>query len=101
MLDLSKLAHKMPYIGEEMQKDAMASGQRLKLAQSLCGAIEVEKDKFIQVQEEWSDRVIFNAATPIEPISTCIDIKPVLKSHSVFSADGSQIAPSHHAIAYC
>ncbi len=101
MLDLSKLAHKMPYIGEEMQKDAMASGQRLKLAQSLFGAIEVEQDKFIQVQEEWSDRVIFNAATPIEPISTCIDIKPVLKSHSVFSADGSQIAPSHHEIAYC
>ena len=101
MLDLSKLAEKMPYIGEEMQKDALASVQRLRLAQSLLHEIEKEQDKFIKAQEKWSDRVIFNAATPVEPISTCVDIEPISTSHSVFSTDGSQIAPSHHEIAYC
>jgi hypothetical protein len=101
MLDLSKLASKMPYIGQEMQKDAVASGQRLQLAQTLFQAIEIQQDKFIQAQAEWSDRVIFNAATPIEPIATVVDIEPFSRSHSVFSTDGSQIAPSHHEIAYC
>ncbi len=101
MLDLSKLAKKMPDIGVEMQKDIVASGQRLRLAQSLFQEIEKEQDKFTEAQNQWLDRSIFNAATPIEPISTCIDIQPVTTSHSVFSADGSQIAPSHHEIAYC
>lgn len=101
MLDLSKLASKMPYIGKEMQKDAAASGQRLQLAQALFQEIESKQDKYIEAQSEWHDRIIFNAATPIEPISTVVDIQPFLNSHSVFSTDGSQIAPSHHEIAYC
>jgi hypothetical protein len=101
MLDLSKLASKMPYIGKEMQKDAVASGQRLQLAQALFQEIESNQDKYIEAQEEWHDRIIFNAATPIEPISTVVDIQPLINSHSVFSTDGSQIAPSHHEIAYC
>ena len=101
MLDLSKLANKMPYIGKEMQKDALANGQRLQLAQTLFQEIEIQQDKYIEAQEEWIDRVIFNAATPIESISTVVDIKPLINSHSVFSTDGSQIAPSHHEIAYC
>ena len=101
MLDLAKLASKMPNMGQEMQKDALASVERLRLAQSLLPWLKREQDTFIKTQEEWRDRLIFTAATPMESITTCVDVESAPLSHSVFSADGSQIAPSHHEIAYC
>ncbi|WP_373478653.1 DNA double-strand break repair nuclease NurA [Geminocystis sp.] len=101
MLDLAKLAQQMPNIGLEMQKDALASVERLKLAQSVLIKTVKSQNLFIKIQEEWCDRLIFTPATPIEPITTCIDIELAEFNHSVFSADGSQIAPSHHEIAYC
>lgn len=101
MLDLAKLARQMPNMGQQMQKEALASVERLKLAQSLLIDTEKNLDTFIKTQEEWLDRLIFTPATPLEPITTCINIESAPVSHSVFSADGSQIAPSHHEIAYC
>jgi hypothetical protein len=101
MLDLAKLASKMPNMGQEMQKDALASVERLKLAQSLLVKTQEQQDTFIKTQEEWRDRLIFTAATPLESITTCVDVESAPVNHSVFSADGSQIAPSHHEIAYC
>ncbi|MBL1209180.1 DNA double-strand break repair nuclease NurA [Geminocystis sp. GBBB08] len=101
MLDLAKLASKMPNMGLEMQKDALASIERLKLAQSLLIKTEQDQDTFVKTQEECYDRLIFSVATPIEPITTSIDVQSAPLNHSVFSADGSQIAPSHHEIAYC
>ncbi|NCO75303.1 MAG: DNA double-strand break repair nuclease NurA [Cyanobacteria bacterium] len=101
MLDLAKLAQQMPNIGLEMQKDALASVERLKLAQSVLIKTVKSQNLFIKIQEEWCDRLIFTPATPLEPITTCIDIELAEFNHSVFSADGSQIAPSHHEIAYC
>lgn len=101
MLDLAKLARQMPQIGQQMQKDAQASIERLKVAKQLLIEAQKTQDQLIKAQEQWCDRLIFSAATPTEPLTTAIDIKPAPVSHSVFSADGSQIAPSHHEIAYC
>jgi hypothetical protein len=50
---------------------------------------------------QWRDRVLFNAATPIDAIATAVQIPKPPKKHSVFATDGSQISPSHHEIAYC
>ncbi len=101
MLDLAKLARQMPQIGQQMQKDAQASIERLKTARHLLAQATQNQDTLIKAQEQWGDRLIFSAATPIEPLTTAIDIASAPVSHSVFSADGSQIAPSHHEIAYC
>ena len=101
MLDLSKLAQEIPNISREMQKDAVAGQKRMMLARSLFEQVRKDQESFVETQEQWREKIIFNAATPIEPIDTCIDILPIASKHSVFSADGSQIAPSHHEIAYC
>ena len=101
MLDLSKLAQEIPHIGNQMRKDAVAGQQRMELAMSLFEEVKSNQEHFVETQSQWQEQIIFNAATPIEPIETCIDILPIASKHSVFSTDGSQIAPSHHEIAYC
>lgn len=101
MLDLAKLMRQIPAMKEEMQKSALASIERLKTAESLLIKAQKEQDTLIEAQQQWLDRLIFTSATPIEPIMTAIDIPIANYYHSVFCTDGSQIAPSHHEIAYC
>jgi hypothetical protein len=55
----------------------------------------------VQRRTQWRDRLSFTAAVPIEGISTCYDIDAAPRTHTVLATDGSQIAPSHHEIAYC
>ena len=101
MLDLAKLAKQIPGMGEQMKIDAIASRERLALAQSLLQKSERQQTQLVESQKQWGDRLIFTAATPVEPLNSKIDIEPPPYSHSVFATDGSQIAPSHHEIAYC
>jgi len=101
VLDLAKLARQMPDMGQEMQKEALKSAQRLEKALQLLAIVEKEQDSFINAQEEWCDRLLFTAATPQESMTKKVKIPFAPYNHSVFSADGSQIAPSHHEIAYC
>lgn len=101
MLDLAKLAKQIPGMGEQMKKEAIASLERLELAEKLLKKSLQKQKKLVKNQEIWSDRLIFNAATPVEPINTKIQVEIPPESHSVFATDGSQIAPSHHEIAYC
>ncbi|MBF2057242.1 MAG: DNA double-strand break repair nuclease NurA [Cyanobacterium sp. T60_A2020_053] len=101
MLDLAKLAQQMPQVGQEMQKEAHFSSQRLLLAEEFLKKLETRQEEFMEVYGRFRDRLIFSPATPIEPISKVIDIPSAPPRHTVFSSDGSQIAPSHHEIAYC
>jgi len=101
MLDLAKIAGQIPGISQHMHKEAIASGKRLELAQDLQFQAANRQAELIQNQEEFRDRLIFAAATPIEPLERCYEIQPAPYSHSVFATDGSQISPSHHEIAYC
>lgn len=101
MLDLTKLARQMPDIGQEIQKEALKSVQRLEKAIELLAIAEKQQDHLVKRQEEWCDRLLFNAAIPQESITKKVKIPFAPYNHSVFSADGSQIAPSHHEIAYC
>ncbi|WP_069792058.1 DNA double-strand break repair nuclease NurA [Cyanobacterium sp. IPPAS B-1200] len=101
MLDIAKLARQMPQIGQQMQKDAQASLKRLEMAQGLFSEANKHQDELIKAQEVWGDRMIFSPGTPVESLDTAIDIPDAPPSHSVFSSDGSQIAPSHHEIIYC
>ncbi|MGF1488052.1 MAG: DNA double-strand break repair nuclease NurA [Prochloraceae cyanobacterium] len=101
MLDLNKLAKKIPGIGQHLNQEAIASRLRLEKAQKLLEEAKEKQDKLTEDLEEWRDRLIFAAAKPIEPLDTAIDLDVAPESHSVFATDGSQISPSHHEIAYC
>ena len=101
MLDLNKLAKKIPGMSQHLSNEAIASRLRLEKAQKLLEEAKEEQEKLIEMQAEWGDRLIFSAAKPIEPIDTAIAIDTPPESHSVFATDGSQISPSHHEIAYC
>ena len=101
MLDLTKLTGQMQGLSQHLTLEATANRQRLELAQKhLQGALQSQFD-LVQLQEKWRDRILFASATPTEPLDTCIDIPVPPKIHTVIATDGSQIAPSHHEIAYC
>ena len=101
MLDFTKLTGQMQGLSQHLTLEATANRQRLELAQKhLQSALLCQQD-LVQRQEKWRDRILFANATPIEPLNTCIDIPVPPKIHTVIATDGSQIAPSHHEIAYC
>ncbi|MBW4665614.1 MAG: DNA double-strand break repair nuclease NurA [Chroococcus sp. CMT-3BRIN-NPC107] len=101
MLDLTKLANSMQGISQHLTTEAAASRQRMNLAQQLLSAAYAQQAALVEKQNQWRDRILFNAATPVEPLNTCIDLPVAPLVHTVIATDGSQIAPSHHEIAYC
>lgn len=101
MLDLAKIAGQIPGISQHLHKEAIASGKRLEYAQNLQRQAAKLQTELIQQQTDFRDRLLFAAATPIEPLDHCFEIPTAPYSHSVFATDGSQISPSHHEIAYC
>lgn len=101
MLDLNKLAGQMPGISQHLKQETLASRQRLELAEILTKQAWSQQTELIEKLEMWRDRLMFAVATPVESLDTAIEIEAAPYSHSVFATDGSQIAPSHHEIAYC
>ncbi len=101
MLDLTKLARAMQGISQHLTLEAAASRQRLDLAQQLLGAAYVRQAELVERQQKWRDRILFVAATPVEPLNTGIDLPIPPAVHTVIATDGSQIAPNQHEIAYC
>lgn len=101
MLDLTKLAQQMQGISQHLTLEATATRQRLERAELLMAQAYDQQAELVANQELWRDRLTFTAATPIEPLDTRIDIDTAPQAHTVIATDGSQIAPSHHEIAYC
>ena len=101
MLDLNKLARHMQGISQHLTKEVAANRQRLERAQEMYDIARTKQTELVKQQQTWRDRLLFNAATPVEPLNTRIDLEVAPKIHTVIATDGSQIAPSHHEIAYC
>jgi hypothetical protein len=101
MLDLAKLAVKIPGMSQHFKKEVAASRQRLERALQLFDLAQSQQNLLTERYHLWRDRLFFSVALPIEPLNTKVRIATAPKSHSVFATDGSQIAPSHHEIAYC
>lgn len=101
MLDLTKLARQMQGISQHLTLEAAASRQRLERAQQLQVQAQKQQAELVKKQQRWRDRIAFAAATPVESLDTSVDINTPPNSHTVIATDGSQIAPSHHEIAYC
>jgi hypothetical protein len=101
MLDINKVAKQLPGIGQHLVRENTANQQRLQLATtSLQQAIDRQVE-LAQIQQQWSNRLFFNTSIPVEPLDTRIDIAAPPAQQTVLATDGSQIAPSHHEIAYC
>ncbi|GAB4151165.1 MAG: DNA double-strand break repair nuclease NurA [Cyanobacteria bacterium J069] len=101
MLDLTKLARQMQGISQHLTAESVAARQRLERAERLLQEVQSRQADLVARQQEWGDRLGFSAARPMEPLSTRIPIEPAPRLHTVLATDGSQIAPSHHEIAYC
>lgn len=101
MLDLAKLAGQLPGISQHLRQETIISRQRLDLAQTLQQQAKNRQAELVAILEQWRDRLLFAAATPVEALDSRIAIAAPPDSHSVFATDGSQISPSHHEIAYC
>ncbi|MBD2464928.1 DNA double-strand break repair nuclease NurA [Oscillatoria sp. FACHB-1407] len=101
MLDLTKLARQMQGISQHLSQEAIASRQRLELAERLLRQASDRQADLVTLQHTWRDRLGFTAAEPVEPLDTRVAISAAPNLHTVLATDGSQIAPSHHEIAYC
>jgi hypothetical protein len=101
MLDLIKLSRQMQGIGQHLTQEAAASRQRLELAQRILADATEQQGELMNQQQLWRDRLGFTAAVPMEPLNTRVVLRPAPDVHTVLATDGSQIAPSHHEIAYC
>ena len=73
MLDLAKIAGQIPGISQHLHKEAIASGKRLESAQNLQRQAANRQAELIQLQTDFRDRLIFAAATPIEPLDQCFE----------------------------
>lgn len=101
MLDFNKLARQMEGISQHLQDEATATQKRLNRARETLAQAGDRLDELISSYEQWSSHFSFNAAFPIEPLDTVVDIQSADPVHTILSTDGSQMAPSHHEIAYC
>ncbi|PSF38971.1 nuclease [Aphanothece hegewaldii CCALA 016] len=101
MLDLAKLAEQIPSISQHFKNEVTASRQRVERAEFLLKQTQAKQQELIEIHQNWHNRFIFSAGIPVEPLDTRITLSAAPYRHSVFATDGSQIAPSHHEIAYC
>ncbi|MGG6294641.1 DNA double-strand break repair nuclease NurA [Leptolyngbya sp. AN02str] len=101
MLDLVQLARQLQDIGQHLTNEATAARKRLELAQRLLQEARDRQPELVDLQNQWRDRLGFASAEPIEPLDTSRQIVAAPPIHTVLATDGSQIAPSHHEIAYC
>ena len=101
MLDFNQLARQMQGISQHLLTESSAMRQKLDYAEVLMEQMPAMQTELMERQEKWGDRTIFTAAVPIEPMETRVRIEAAPYAHTVLATDGSQIAPSHHEIAYC
>jgi len=101
MLDLTKLAQQMQGVSQQLTVEAIATQQRLELAQQLLQQAQRFQAQLVTQRQAWHDSLRFTAAEPVEPLDTRVELTAAPSRHTIFATDGSQIAPSHHEIAYC
>jgi len=72
MLDLAKLAAKMPGISQHFQQEVAASRERVQRAKILLEQAQQQQEKLLELYHNWHDRLIFSVALPIEPLDTLL-----------------------------
>ncbi len=101
MLDLNKLAPGLHGFGQHLAQESAANRQRLERAWDYFGRATLAQSELLRQQALWQDRLGFGAPIPLEPLDLRVDLLRAPLTHTVLATDGSQIAPTHHEIAYC
>ncbi|MEN9226870.1 MAG: DNA double-strand break repair nuclease NurA [Thermostichus sp. HHBFW_bins_43] len=104
MLDLVKLSGQIPGLTQHLQQESKASQERLRQALQVFGRLQQEPQVWQSRHAEWRAQLSFICASPAEPLenwSPPPKVEPLKGRHTVVAADGSQIVPNHHEIAYC
>ncbi|URR36498.1 DNA double-strand break repair nuclease NurA [Thermosynechococcus sp. HN-54] len=101
MLDFVKVAAQMGTVGQVIRQGAIASQQKQARALEVLTAMAENLEHYRQAIQAWGESFPFHAAEPIESLTVKHAVPPAPRAHTIFATDGSQIAPSHHEIAYC
>jgi hypothetical protein len=101
MLDFNRVAKQIPLVSEHIAKANSSVDRRLQAAMNYWEVAVNRQQELREKQQNWQKYWIFNAGVPIEPIETIVTIAPSPRQYNAIATDGSQIAPSHHEIAYC
>ncbi|MFZ4665868.1 MAG: DNA double-strand break repair nuclease NurA [Prochlorotrichaceae cyanobacterium] len=105
MLDFTQLGSQMQGFSQALAQEAVASRKRLDRATTLLEEAIVSQEKWVTLQHQWGDRLGFTLAEPLEPLNTVKSVispdSSIPAQYTVLATDGSQIAPSHHEIAFC
>lgn len=101
MLDFSQLARQMQGMSRHLAQEAVLTRQRMQLARDFIQRADSQQDVLTQRLQAGREKLAFLAAEPVEPITTRRPIPITPNAYTILATDGSQIAPSHHEIAYC
>ncbi|MFM7471929.1 MAG: DNA double-strand break repair nuclease NurA [Nodosilinea sp.] len=101
MLDLVKLSQQMPDISQHLAQEAQAVQRRIAVAQTLLAAAVNRQVELVDQMHSHGDRLAFTVPQPWQSLTSRTTVSAASPVHTVIATDGSQIAPSHHEIAYC
>ncbi len=101
MLDLTKVAAQMEQVGQVIRQGAIASQQKQAQALEVLAMMAAHEARYRQQLAKGREHLMFTVAEPVEPLTTRHAVASVVPPYTVIATDGSQIAPSHHEIAYC
>ncbi|MBF2098292.1 MAG: DNA double-strand break repair nuclease NurA [Gloeomargaritaceae cyanobacterium C42_A2020_066] len=101
MLDLVKVGTQVEGLSAYLAEEKQVNLRHLKHAQTFWQQAQAQPQLLLDRHPSPPARPAFTTALPLEPLDTCITLEPAPNRHTVLATDGSQIAPSHHEIAYC
>jgi hypothetical protein len=101
MLDFLKVSRQMRGVGQKLSDEAKVNGRRLSEATRVLGWVNEKLEAVCERTAAVRPKVTFLVAEPVEAPGSSFPVAPIVSEHTVVATDGSQIAPSHHEIAYC
>jgi hypothetical protein len=101
MLDFLQISKQMDGIAAQLHHESQERSRKLALAHTLFAQAIAQQEALLERHGQWGQRFPFACATPAGNLAEQCILTPSSDPHWVFSTDGSQIAPSHHEIAYC
>ena len=101
MLDTLKLAAQMGAVAEHLQQEEIANRSRLERVLEVFASACNNPQPWIGRHNSDPKHLWFHPALPVEDLTVKQTIEPLETAHVAIATDGSQIAPSHHEVAYC
>ncbi len=101
MLDFLKISRQMQGVSRQLSEEARLAYRRIDEAHRVLGWVRQNQQSVVERTAEVRPKVTFLVGEPVESLEHTYPVVPIGPVHTVIATDGSQIAPSHHEIAYC